>query len=148
MTEKQRENQQSELLSSPRWVRAFLGNQAVADNRHDKLLRDHDQITVYYFPKDDVKTEWLELVESGGQKAEFKLADHVAFAKQTMDDWYEEDEQIHYHHYVPYHLLDVSVPYRQIKVNLRGEPISETKRPVLLLEAGLPAIEMKETKAT
>jgi hypothetical protein len=42
MTEKQKDNRQSKLLSSPKWVRAFLGDQAVVDSRHTKLLRSHD----------------------------------------------------------------------------------------------------------
>ena len=139
MIERQKDNRRSELLSSPKWVRAFLGEQAVADSRHTKRLRGHGQIPVYYFPKDDVKVECLELVGSDEQKAKPECVGHVTFAWQAMDAWYEEDEQIHYHPHAPYHLLDVRANSRHMRVNLRGETIAETKRPVLLLEAGLPA---------
>jgi len=132
MTGKQKGNRQSELhLSSPKWVRAFLGEQIVADNRHTKRSQDHDRLPVYYFAKDDIEIECLELVGSDEQKSRPECVECVAFAWQAMDAWYEEDEQIHYYPHVPYHLLDVHADSRHMKVNLRGETIAETNQPVL-----------------
>jgi uncharacterized protein (DUF427 family) len=67
-----------------------------------------------------------------------ELADHVAFAWPAMDAWYEEDEQVWFHPHDPYHLLDVRHSSRHVKVVVRGKTVAETRRPVLLFEAGLP----------
>ena len=59
-----------EVLSSSKWVRVFLGGQAVADSRNTKLLRAHGQIPIYYFPKEDVQMAWLEPQGSNKQVAQ------------------------------------------------------------------------------
>lgn len=173
---KQKASQQAELLTSAKWVRAFLGGQAIADSHRPKLLRAHGQIPIYYFPREDVNLEWLveaeadeEVAEQGegpwpdppSQKKVFtvrvngavaknaawlveessahpQLAGHFAFAWPAMDAWYEEDEQIRFHPHDPYHLIDVRASSRHVKVLLRGTVMAETRRPVLLFEAGLP----------
>jgi hypothetical protein len=43
-----------------------------------------------------------------------------------------------FHPHDPYHLLDVRHSSRRVKVVVRGETVAETRRPVLLFEAGLP----------
>jgi len=64
-----KENGQAEVLPNAKWVRAFLGGEAVADSRHTKLLRQLGHIAVYYFPQEDVKMEWLEAANPGAQVA-------------------------------------------------------------------------------
>ncbi|MCB8987806.1 MAG: DUF427 domain-containing protein [Ardenticatenaceae bacterium] len=63
-------NHQAEVLTSPKWVRTFLGGQAVADSRHAKLLRASGQIAIYYFPAADVHMEYLEQVASDAPVAD------------------------------------------------------------------------------
>jgi uncharacterized protein (DUF427 family) len=167
--------EKAEVIRSDKWVRAYLGNEVVADSRNTKLLRGHGQIAIYYFPEEDVKLERLELSDSDQvaeqgegpwpeppphkkvydvrvngtiaknagwqveESAEFpQLAGHFGFAWQEMDAWYEEDEQIRFHPHDPYHLIDVRPSSRHIKVSHRGQVLAETKRPVILFEAGLP----------
>lgn len=171
------DNQQAELLASPKWVRAFLGDKVVADSHQVKILRGHGQIPIYYFPQEDVNMALLTItgtdrqkIEQGegpwpepppeitvysvqvngtvaenaawlvGESVEFPgLAHHLAFVWQAMDVWYEEEEQVRFHPHDPYHLLDVRTSSRHVKVVLRGKTIADTKRPILLFEAGLPA---------
>jgi uncharacterized protein (DUF427 family) len=68
-----------------------------------------------------------------------ELAGHVAFAWQAMDTWYEEDEPIRAHPHDPYHLIDVRSSSRHVRVVIKGQTVAETRRPVLVFEAGLPA---------
>lgn len=58
-----------EVIESPKWVRVFLGGQAVADSRKVLLLRGEGQIPVYYFPQDDVNMDYLEKAEPGSSIA-------------------------------------------------------------------------------
>lgn len=67
-----------------------------------------------------------------------ELAGYVAFAWQAMDAWFEEDHQIRVHPHDPYHLVDVRASSRHLRILLHGEPVAETRRPVLVFETGLP----------
>ena len=53
-------DQRSELLPSPRWVRAKLGHVTVADSKRVMLLRETGRLPVYYFPEGDVRTDLLK----------------------------------------------------------------------------------------
>jgi uncharacterized protein (DUF427 family) len=167
----------AEVITSPKWVRVFLNDQAVADSKNPLLLRGLGQIPVYYFPRQDVRMEWLQPAPAGSQVSKQgegpwpdppegakiytiqvgektadnaawhvemtptdypRLADHVAFAWQAMDAWYEEDEPILFHPHDPYHLIDVRASSRHVRVLVHGELVAETNRPVLLFEPGLP----------
>lgn len=170
------DSQKADVLSSPKWVRVYLGNKAVADSHNAKILRAHGQIAVYYFPEEDVEMERLEPAGADQQLANLgegpwpdpperskifnvringavarnaawqveesadfpELAGYIAFVWDEMDAWYEEDEQIRYHPHDPYHLIDVRASSRHVKVSHKGQKLAETKRPVLLFEAGLP----------
>ncbi len=52
-------DQRSELVPSPRWVRAKLGHVTVADSKRVMLLRETGRLPVYYFPEADVRTDLL-----------------------------------------------------------------------------------------
>jgi uncharacterized protein (DUF427 family) len=61
--------QQPEVITSDKWVRAFLGGQTIADSRRAKLLRAHGQIPVYYFPQEEVAMAQLEVAGSQSEVA-------------------------------------------------------------------------------
>jgi uncharacterized protein (DUF427 family) len=65
MVEKSKQDQCLKVVPSPKWVRVFLGGQAVADSRQTLLLRAHGQLAVYYFPSQDVRMEWLKPAAQG-----------------------------------------------------------------------------------
>ncbi len=49
-----------EFGSSPRWVRVYFNNQAIAESKKMKLLREVDHLPLYYFPKHDVRMDCLQ----------------------------------------------------------------------------------------
>ena len=49
-----------EFESSPRWVRAVLGEVTIADSKRMMILRHAERLPVYYFPKEDVRMDLLE----------------------------------------------------------------------------------------
>ena len=74
-----------------------------------------------------------------GGKAEYEaLEGYIAFAWAAMDGWFEEDWQIRVHPHDPYHRSDVRPSSRSVRVEVDGETVAETERPVIVFETGLP----------
>ncbi len=102
---------------SPRWVRNFFGGETIANSRHVMLFRENRVLPVYYFPKQDVRMDFLQptgekthddrkgdaerfSVSAGGRVAESaawrftqpleewpEITDHVAFTWAALDKW-------------------------------------------------------------
>jgi uncharacterized protein (DUF427 family) len=66
------------------------------------------------------------------------LNGHIAFYWNAVDAWYEEDEQIFVHPRDPYTRVDTVHSSRHVRVEVDGQVVAETNRPVLLYETGLP----------
>src|SRR5258708_30112642 len=151
---------------SPRRVRAFFDNQLLADSERVLLVYETKRPPVYWFPTSDVRMDLLTRkphapgVASGtdhwrsntGRKVADNLAwsypepsgdlgplaDHIAFYWNAVDAWYEEDEQVFVHPRDPYTRVDTVHSSRHLRVEVDGQVVAETRRPVLLYETGLP----------
>ena len=148
---------------SPRWVRVQLGDECVADSKNALLVWEGGYRIGYYFPKEDVRTEFLEETGRGGKGREIwhvKVGDRIAenaassytkapaglegvegyigFRWNKMDRWFEEDEEIIVHPRDPYHRVDTVPSTRHVRVVVDGVTVAESKRPFLLFETGLP----------
>lgn len=66
-----------------------------------------------------------------------ELAGHVAFYWKKVDAWFEEDEQVYVHPRDPFKRVDALRSSRHVKIELGGEVVAESRRPVLLFETGL-----------
>jgi uncharacterized protein (DUF427 family) len=149
-------------------VRAMLGGRTVVDSRRTLILFEKGHLPVYYFPLEDVDRDLLEpsathttcprkgeasywSVRAGDRVAEDAvwnypepiddcpdISGHVAFYWSKMDSWWEEDDQVFKHARDPYHRVDVLRSSRHVRVEVDGEVLAETDRPLLLLETGLP----------
>lgn len=161
-------NPRSEFETSPKWVRVYLNNQLIADSKKMMLLREPDHLPLYFFPEKDVKADFLRSSDHTSQselKGEGKywhvqvgdkIADNaaftfsnppgsgpnlegfIAFAWKQMDAWFEEDEEVFYYARDPYKRVDILYSSRQVKVEVEGLAVAETRRPWLLFETGLP----------
>ena len=76
-------------------------------------------------------------VESGATEME-ALEGHIAFAWAAMDAWFEEDWQIRVHPHDPYHRIDVRPSSRSVRVEIEGNTVAQSERPVIVFETGLP----------
>src|SRR6266545_4472552 len=153
---------------SPRRVRAFLDNVAVADSKRVLLLFERGHLPTYYFPPEDVRMDLLEptqrtthcpykgdasywTVKVGDRTAEnaawgyleplpdrTDIKGHVAFYWNRMDAWYEEDDEVFVHARDPYHRVDVLNSSHHVRVEVGGETLADTRRPRLLFETNLP----------
>ncbi|HTF12594.1 MAG TPA: DUF427 domain-containing protein [Asanoa sp.] len=85
-------------------------------------------------------------VSAGGQTrdqaafrpADADLRDYVVLDFDAMDQWFEEDEQVHAHPRDPYHRVDARASSRQVRIEDGGTLLAETTRPVLVFETNLP----------
>ena len=151
---------------SPRRVRAYFANQLLADSQKVLLVFETKRPPVYWFPIEDVNMELLARKESSPEAATgtvrwrshtesrttdnlawsyekpsgdlAPLQDHIAFYWNAVDAWYEEDEEVFVHPRDPYSRVDTVHSSRHVRVEVDGQVIAETNRPVLLYETGLP----------
>ena len=66
------------------------------------------------------------------------LAGYVVLDFPAFDGWSEEDEPIVGHPRDPFHRIDVLASSRHIRVELDGQVLAESSRPMLLFETMLP----------
>jgi uncharacterized protein (DUF427 family) len=151
---------------SPRRVRAYFENQLIADSQRVLLVFETKRPPVYWFPTSDVRMDLLAPKEQGVAGASgtvrwrstatsksvdnlawsyaepagdlAPLENHIAFYWNAIDAWYEEDEEVFVHPRDPYTRVDTVHSSRRVRVEVEGETIAVTNRPVLLFETGLP----------
>jgi uncharacterized protein (DUF427 family) len=78
-----------------------------------------------------------------GQGAGFKPADpdlsgYVVLDFRAFDGWYEEDEANVSHPRDPFHRIDVLTSSRNVRLELDGQVLADSARPMLLFETMLP----------
>ncbi|MCI0398437.1 MAG: DUF427 domain-containing protein [Chloroflexi bacterium] len=149
---------------SPRWVWAQLNGEWVANSKRALLVREPSRTPLYYFPEEDVRTEFLaparlssdgrrqywdvRVGERTAEAAAWTILDpepalaalrgYVAFRWNRMDHWYEEEEEVFVHPRDPYKRVDILPSSRHVRVEIDGVTMAETRRPALLFETGLP----------
>lgn len=68
-----------------------------------------------------------------------ELAGYVVLDFGAFDAWFEEDEPNVAHPRDPFHRIDVLASSRHVRIELDGQLLAESSRPVLLFETMLPA---------
>ena len=66
--------------------------------------------------------------------------DYMLLEWEKMDAWYEEEEEVEVfvHLRDPYHRVDILKSSRHLRVVVGEKTVAETRRPLLLFEAGFP----------
>jgi uncharacterized protein (DUF427 family) len=147
---------------SPRRVRAYFDNQILVDSERVLLVFETRRPPVYWFPVEDVRMDLLKSKEvasgtrrwrsnTGGRVEEnlawdyvepaadlAPLAGHIAFYWNAVDRWFEEDEEVFVHPRDPYTRVDTVHSSRHVRIEVDGQVVAETNRPVVLYETGLP----------
>lgn len=154
------------IEDSPKRVRTYLSGEPIADTRHPKLVWEIPYFPAYYFPRDDVRMEFLipnghtrnsasrgvahtftvqcqqrELVDAAWHYPESPLEELrglVRFDWDAMDGWFEEDDEVFVHPHDPYHRIDILNSSRHIEVQVNGVTVADTHRATFLFETGLP----------
>jgi uncharacterized protein (DUF427 family) len=124
---------------SPRWIRAARDGETVLDSRRAKMLHQHGRLPRYFVPRADVRWDRLDDVQPVEPPAGAPdLDDHVSFAWDDLDAWFEEDEQLVSHAIDPYHRVDVRRTSRHVVVSANGVTLADSRRALALFETGLP----------
>jgi uncharacterized protein (DUF427 family) len=146
-------------------VRAYLGGEVVADTTRPVLVWEGPHYPTYYFPLADVRAD-LERdggvahspsrgdggtfsVRAGNEEAPGaalryrdspieELRDLIRIDWDSMDAWFEEDEEVFTHARNPYTRVDILPSSRHVRVDVEGTTIAESTSPRLLFETGLP----------
>jgi uncharacterized protein (DUF427 family) len=148
-------------------VRAYLGAEVVVDTIRPMLVWEVPYYPAYYFPIADVRTELLEpeegepvhspsrgdartyTVRAGDKEAPRaalryadspieELRDLIRLDWDSMDAWFEEDEEVFTHPRDPYTRVDILPSSRHVRVEVDGVTVAESMKPTLLFETGLP----------
>lgn len=147
---------------SPRRVRAYFDDQLLVDSQKVLLVFETRRPPVYWFPIEDVKMDLLAPKEAASGTRRWRsntssrveenlawdypdaagdlapLEGHIAFYWNAVDRWFEEDEEVYVHPRDPYTRVDTVHSSRHVRVEVDGQAVADTTRPVLLYETGLP----------
>jgi len=146
-------------------VRAYLGGEAVVDSSRPVLVWEVPYYPTFYFPLADVRAG-LEAdggvahspsrgegrtfsVRAGEKQAPRgalryqdspieELRDLIRIDWESMDAWFEEDEEVFTHPRNPYTRVEILSSSRHVRVEVKGATIAESTSPRLLFETGLP----------
>lgn len=147
-------------------IRVVIAGKTLAESDNTLLVWEKPYYPTYYFPSADVDTSLLapsgetnrspsrgeselhnikvgdtERVNAAAWYRESpidELVDHIRFDWPSMDNWYEEEEEVYVHARDPYARIDILPSSRHIRVEIDGITVAETRQPRLLFETGLP----------
>lgn len=146
-------------------VRTYLAGDLVADTTRPLLVWEIPYYPTYYFPSADVRarlgaigvterspgwgaTEVLDVITEHGTAAAAarrypdspieELRSAVRLDWSAMHEWLEEDEPVYTHPHDPYKRIDILASSRQVRVEVDGVILAESRAPRVLFETGLP----------
>jgi uncharacterized protein (DUF427 family) len=85
-----------------------------------------------------VRTSTGDRPAAAFRPADPDLDGYVVLDFFSFDEWYEEDDRIVGHPRDPFSRIDVRNSSRHVRVELDGQVLAESSRPMLLFETGLP----------
>jgi uncharacterized protein (DUF427 family) len=146
-------------------VRAYLGQELVADTTNPLLVWEVPHYPAYYIPSSDIGAELVATGEidhspsrgnadiydvkvaratATGAARRYpaspieEIRDAVRLEWNAMDEWMEEDELVYVHPRDPYTRVDILASSRHVQVVVDGETIADSHQPRILFETGLP----------
>lgn len=153
---------------NPKRVSVRWNGEVVADSIRTLILHERDKLPVYYFPREDVRSELLVTSDNKtycpvkGEASYYSLSvneeisenavwsyeqtipgreditGYYAFYWNKVGAWYEEDEEVFVHPRDPYKRIDALRSSRHIEIYLNGVKLADSKRPIILFETGVP----------
>lgn len=112
----------------------MVGGSLIVDTIRARYVWEHPFAPFFYVPTEDL----LRPAPGAGEPGGIEIEGYTRIPWDTVDQWFEEDEQIFGHPRDPYHRCDVRDSSRHIRVLIDGEVVAESIRPKLLFETNLP----------
>lgn len=123
-----------------RWIRGRRGEETIVDTHSAVLVWEPGKkAPIYGFPHEDVnlKSAAAEPVKARGFD-DPDLASYVTVLWDSLDHWYEEDEEIFIHPRDPFVRVDALKSSRHVRVERDGQVLADSDSPILVYETGLP----------
>lgn len=117
---------------APKWIRGKIDGQTVIDTHRAQLVWEHEYYPWWYIPTDDVANRSLPTT------AIEQLPDHVKVDWSSVEQWFEEDEEVFIHPRDPYRRVDALPSSRHVVVRVDGVVVADSHHPTILYETGLP----------
>jgi len=149
----------------PRRIRAILAGRIILDTTRALYVWEWPNYPQYYIPFTDVNTEYLideqhqqRLKRGSAQRYGLVVGDvarpkaarvytesnvealtgTARFEWDSLDGWFEEDEEVFVHPRNPYTRVDALRSTRQVRIELDGTVLADSSSPVMVFETGLP----------
>ena len=162
------DDKQLRFESCAKRVRANLNGEMIVDSLRAVVVAGPGYLPVYYFPREDVRVDFLKpsdhrsphaflgeathwALEIAGKRIENaawsypdppaaaeRIKGFIAFDRNKIDHWFEEDEEVFGHPRDPRHRVDVRRSSREVGAIFAGETIAFTHRAMFLFETGHP----------
>lgn len=153
---------------NPKRVSVRWNGEVVADSIRSLILHERGKLPVYYFPREDVRSDVLVpsdnktycpvkgdasyySVKVNGEISEDAvwsyeetipgredIKGYYAFYWNKVDAWFEEDEEVFVHPRDPYKRIDALRSSRHVEIYLDEVKLADSKRPVIVFETGVP----------
>lgn len=112
-----------------RRVRGVTAGRTLVDSERVLLVHRAGGPPAYAFPESDVAEVACE--------PEPAAPGHVRVAWGALEEWFEEEEQVHLHASNPYHRVDCLRANRRLRVEVGGEVLVDTTDTVAVYETAL-----------
>jgi hypothetical protein len=107
-------------------------------------------VPIYALPTEDVALDSHDAEPIGVRGFDDPdLAGYVTVAWDSLEHWYEEDEEVFVHPRDPFVRVDALRSTRNVRVERDGQLLAESDAPILVFETGLPTrYYLPETTST
>jgi uncharacterized protein (DUF427 family) len=153
------------VAPAPRRIRGILGGETIFDTTRALYVWEWPHYPQYYIPRADVRMDFLtpdgdrtptpqgdaqsHLLRAGSSErpaaarlilasAIDGLRETVRFQWDTLDQWFEEDEEIFVHPRNPYTRVDALRSARTVRIERAGVLLAQSSSPIMVFETGLP----------
>ena len=113
----------------PRRVRAVREGRTVVDSEAVLMVHESGKLPRYAFPRADVLVDGDDEPHAGG---------YVNVPWDSVDRWFEEDEEVEVHPRDPYHRIDTFATSRRVTISIDGIALADSTGARALYETGLP----------
>jgi uncharacterized protein (DUF427 family) len=123
-----------------RWIRGTRGTDTIVDTRRAVLVWEPGKkVPIYAFPGEDVALVSGRADASEARRfADPDLDGYVTIPWDSLDHWYEEDEEVFVHPRDPFVRVDALKSTRHVRAERDGHLLAESDSPILVFETGLP----------
>jgi uncharacterized protein (DUF427 family) len=123
-----------------RWIRGTRGKDTIVDSRRAVLVWEPGKkVPIYAFPREDVTPGTGPAAPFPGRGfADPDLDEYITIPWDSLDHWFEEDEEVFVHPRDPFVRIDALKSSRHVRVERNGQLLAESDSSILVFETGLP----------